>query len=302
MNLIGLHIDVVRNISTFFGNLVLYTHLYSSEFVNALWFSIPSFVDWELNELLLCLGQAFRDGRGRALCFPNELHSSKLIRFDEAVLAGPLIATKDVSNGTSQSVESEMTGICFPVYLHQQALEGTLFLSSDITMKIFIAQSICSIRILGVTGHVPQIVGQEIIGFVNKSNKLSTKFSLVCSQAFNGRNQLSRNLYFRLLRYNAIFAPLSKETDSAMEWLWLKQMKEAIKSFTSNFQTSEETFLRGELNLLSLCAQVNKQMRIWRAKMSQKWTVSFLWKRRVLLLRSLENLVAVIWTRQVSRR
>lgn len=109
MNLKGPHIDVSRDVSAFL--------------------TIPCFsIIFTLRSALKHLGFIFlllyavirmrycrvkgkplaTEGEDRFAA--HELHSSKPILFDEAVLIGPMIATKEVSNDTSKGVKREVTG------------------------------------------------------------------------------------------------------------------------------------------------------------------------------------------------
>lgn len=92
----------------------------------------------------------------------------------------------------------------FPVRPHQQALEARFSCIRILQWKKFNAQSICSIRPWTVSNYVPQNFGQEIISFSNESSKRLSKFSSVFLQAFEGRKQQSRNLFFLLVGYRCI--------------------------------------------------------------------------------------------------
>lgn len=146
---------------------------------------------------------------------------------ERAAFVGPLVAYKDVFRQPSEDLEENTAENVFRVCPHQQAVEGWLFLSSDVTAKDFIVKTIGSIHLSGTSRQVMHSVAQEIVAFVKKSKKLSSIFESACLQAFNGMKQQAQNFYFQMLGYSAIFAPRGIETNVAMESLRMKQAKNA---------------------------------------------------------------------------
>lgn len=53
MYFIGLHIDIAKEAISFYNNILLFAYLFSSKFVSASWFTIPSITSWIANEVIL---------------------------------------------------------------------------------------------------------------------------------------------------------------------------------------------------------------------------------------------------------
>lgn len=80
---------------------------------------------------------------------------------------------------------------------------------------------------------------------MKESRELESKITSLCVQAFIGRKQQSRDIYFRLLGYNAVFTPYGKDTYQELESLRLKHMQEVWKTFSATLGTVKETYLGG---------------------------------------------------------
>lgn len=138
-------------------------------------------------------------------------------------------------------------------------IQGSLFVPNANTIKTCIVQIIRSIRKAHTCEHLSQNVADEIICFVKVIKDLLSKFITVCLQAFSEGNRQSRNFYFCLLWYSAIFPPRLKNIDVDMETLGLKQKKEAFRKLYCSTETDERDFSCLRLGLFrDLCFQKNE--------------------------------------------
>lgn len=207
----GFHIDITKDVTLFYNNIIPFAHLFSSELLNASWFTISSIIVWARNEFILEQDRSIRDQRESALPSSPCDSSTGDISFEKAVLVVPLIASNDVHRSKEASDRQTLFWPCFPVCSHEEASRGQLFVFIESSIQNFIAQSISSIRKPHFSESTLQHIGNKITKFVQESRELVSRFGTVCLKAFNGRMQQTRNFYFRFLGCSAIFAARGKK-------------------------------------------------------------------------------------------
>lgn len=180
----------------------------------------------------------------------------------------------------------------------QQAFEGLLLLSSDITYNTFFAQRISCIHSSGTSRQVLNIVAQKIIAFVMESKKLSSIFGSACLLTFNKMKQQAQIFYFLVLGNSAIFVPRCKKRTLQWKTLERSRLEKRTTSFSSNIHTKKETCNGGELEPSKSSAVHVTQIRNLYAIKSRK-LISFLHrKKHVSRSTNSETFNASTWTRK----
>lgn len=67
----NLHIDTAKDVASFYNDNIFFAHLFSSEFLNESWFTVPFIICWFPGEAILKQDKPLRDWRGKVLPVPQ---------------------------------------------------------------------------------------------------------------------------------------------------------------------------------------------------------------------------------------
>lgn len=169
MNFKSLQIDIVKDISSFHNDIVPFAHLFSSGFLNASRFTIPSFIGWARNKVIQEQDGQIGDWRKRALPASPCDSSNCDIPFENAVLVTPLIAPNAVHDSKEGSDGMTSFWSCFPIFPHEKAFHRSLIVFTEASVQTFIAQRIRSPRKSLFIGATLQHVRNKIAKFVQET-------------------------------------------------------------------------------------------------------------------------------------
>lgn len=135
MNPTDLHIDIAKDVSTFYNNLAQYAHLFSSKLFSSSWFYIPSIISWTPNKLLLDQNRPVRNWRGTCLAFPAHGNEQCMLTLVKAFMTAPLLTTCESLNTEEVHHECSDILVFYPSFPHEEAVQGSLFIFTDATIK-----------------------------------------------------------------------------------------------------------------------------------------------------------------------
>lgn len=91
----GLRVNIAKDVSTFYNDIVPFEHIFSSGFVSSSWFFLHAIISWELNEFLTDLNRPIRDWRGRIIPFPLDQFHDQKVTIEKTILTAPLVFSAD---------------------------------------------------------------------------------------------------------------------------------------------------------------------------------------------------------------
>lgn len=146
MNQRELKVETARCVSAFYNIVDPSEHLFRSEFVCSFGVFLPNMGIRDPNKVLCNDKKPIVDWRGRAGPYLLNKAEKKELTANNAIFIFPSISFSEKTNdGEYNDTECILCLYCL-VCPHEEATRGTLSVSYQLSMKNFIAQSICSIR------------------------------------------------------------------------------------------------------------------------------------------------------------
>lgn len=202
----------------FLENITTLAHEFSSEVCSSSRAGLSG-TEWAPNDEVNKL-QLVRDWRGRCVSYSEFQPFSIDINSDIRSLGSPLPHLYD--GKMEQNID--VAGLYYPVCLMEEAQRGTLYTSSQISLKSFIAESV-----LLLVGQAGIECTSEMRTLTNQtcheSSVLCDAFDMACRKVMSARKRAIRDAYFGSLGYTKLCATSSRVTGTSFHQ---QQMVEEI--------------------------------------------------------------------------